>query len=86
VAQSKNELDSITRGRSNVWLVYTLPIQMKAYRPEIWAAIQRDFQTVEVFPGTLGGGGVYVCRQRAPGNAQAADAKAIQTVALNPTK
>lgn len=86
VAQSRVELDSITRGQSNVWLVYTLPIQMKAYRPEIWEAIQRDFKTVEVFPGTLGGGGVYVCRQRTPGNAQAAEGKPIQTVASNPTK
>jgi mannosyltransferase len=85
VAQSKDELDSITRGHANVWLVYTLPIQIRAYRPEIWTAIQRDFQTVEVFPGTLGGGGVYVCRQRTPGNAaQAADAKPLQAVALNP--
>lgn len=87
VAQSRAELDSITRGRNNVWLVYTLPIQIKAYRPEIWDAIQRDFQTVEVFPGTLGGGGVFVCRQRNPGSAtQAADAKLNQAVALNPAK
>lgn len=86
VAQSRAELDSITRGHSNVWLVYTLPIQMKAYRPEIWDAIQRDFKTVEVFPGTLGGGGVYVCRQRTPGDSQAAEAKPIQAVASNPTK
>jgi len=86
VAQSRDELDSITHGRSNVWLVYTLPIQMKAYRPEIWDAIQRDFQTVEVFPGTLGGGGVFVCRQRTSGGGtQAADAKPIQAAALNPT-
>ena len=87
VAQSRAELDSITRGRNNVWLVYTLPIQIKAYRPEIWDAIQRDFQTVEVFPGTLGGGGVFVCRQRNPGSAtQAADAKLNQAAALNPAK
>jgi mannosyltransferase len=87
VAQSRDELDSITQGRTNVWLVYTLPIQIKAYRPEIWDAIQRDFQTVEVFPGTLGGGGVFVCRQRNPENAtQAANAKRIQAVALNPAK
>ena len=87
VAQSKYELDSITRGHANVWLVYTLPIQIKAYRPEVWDAIQRDFQTVEVFPGTLGGGGVYVCRQRTPGSAtQAVDGKPIQAVALSPSK
>lgn len=67
VAQSRDELDAIRYGRSRVWLVYTLPIQIKAYRPEIWRTIEREFQIVEVFPGTLGGGAVYVCRQRAAG-------------------
>lgn len=85
VAQTRAELDSITRGRSNVWLVYTLPIQIKAYRPEIWEAIQQEFRTVEVFPGTLGGGGLYVCRQRTSASAtQAADTKTRQAVALSP--
>jgi hypothetical protein len=64
VAQTQDELDTIRSGRSDVWLVYILPPQLKAYRAEIWKTIQNDFETVEVFPGTLGGGGVYVCRQR----------------------
>ena len=64
VAQSQAELDAVMNNRSNVWLVYILPIQLKAYRADIWNTIQNDFQIVEVFPGTLGGGGVYVCRHR----------------------
>jgi mannosyltransferase len=64
VAQSQAELDAVMSNRSNVWLVYILPIQLKAYRADIWNTIQNEFQIVEVFPGTLGGGGVYVCRQR----------------------
>jgi uncharacterized membrane protein len=70
VAQSQAELDAIRTNRSNVWLVYILPIQLKAYRTDIWNTIQNEFQTVEVFPGTLGGGGVYVCRQRSATSTQ----------------
>src|SRR5262249_54435225 len=70
VAQSRTELDGIRSERPNVWLVYTLPPELKAYRTEMWNTIQRDFETVEIFPGTLGGGGVYVCRQRAASQVQ----------------
>jgi len=63
-AQTQAELDAARQGHSDVWLVYTIPIQVKSYRPEIWRAIQKDFEVVKVFPGTLGGGEVFVCRQR----------------------
>ena len=55
-----------------LWLVYTLPVEVKAFHPEIWAAISSDFEVVRVFPGTLGGGEVYVCREKAPPNANQA--------------
>ncbi len=64
VAQTEIELENARRGNSNVWLVYTLSVEVKAYRPELWQTIQRDFEVVKVFPGTLGGGEVFVCRQR----------------------
>lgn len=64
VAQTQAELDSARRGRAEVWLVYTLPIEVKTYRPEIWQAIESDFSVVKIFPGTLGGGEVFVCKQR----------------------
>ena len=75
VAQSQAELDAVRSQRSNVWLVYILPPQLKAYRTEIWNTIQNDFETVEIFPGTLGGGGVYVCRQRTANHAAQAFSK-----------
>jgi mannosyltransferase len=64
VAQTRAELDAIQRTHSTVWLVYTLPIEVKTYRAEIWDAIQEDFEVVKVFPGTLGDGDVNVCRER----------------------
>jgi hypothetical protein len=65
VADTRAELDELRRSHPQVWLIYTLPIEVKAYRSEIWAAIQDDFEIVKVFPGTLGDGEVNVCRQRA---------------------
>lgn len=63
-AQTETELDAVRQGRSNVWLVYTIPIQVKAYRPDVWKVIEKDFEVVKVFPGTLGGGEVFVCKQK----------------------
>jgi hypothetical protein len=61
-AQTAADLDRLRRDAPGLWLIYTLPIQVKAYHPEIWQSIQTGFETVRVFPGTLGGGEVYVCR------------------------
>jgi hypothetical protein len=64
VAQTSEELAAVRRYPSRLWLVYTLPIEVKAYHPDIWQVIQQDFEVVKVFPGTLGGGEVYVCQPR----------------------
>jgi hypothetical protein len=70
IAQTQKELDEIRRDRSDVWLVYTIPVQVKAYCPDVWQVIESDFSVVNVFPGTLGGGEVYVCRQKPASSAQ----------------
>jgi hypothetical protein len=62
--QTQDELDDVRRRSETVWLVYTTPIHMKAWFPELWDDVQRDFEMVRQFKGTLGGGTVYVCRQR----------------------
>ena len=67
VAQTESELELVRRSGGNTWLVYTLPVEVKTYRPGVWQTIQSDFTVVKVFPGTLGGGEVVVCRQR-PGD------------------
>jgi mannosyltransferase len=71
VAQTNAELNAARPAAANIWLVYTLPVEVKAYHPEIWQTIQSDFAVVKVFPGTLGGGDLVVCRQR-PRNSQQA--------------
>lgn len=70
VAQTQAELDAVWRGHSATWLVYTLPIEVRVYRPEVWHVISQDFEVVKIFPGTLGGGEVYVCRQRTSSDAR----------------
>ena len=63
-AETPEQLDDVRRSHAAVWLVYTIPVELKAYRPEIWKVVDRDFETVKVFPGTLGGGEVHVCREK----------------------
>jgi len=65
VVETESELAAIQNEHETVWLVYTIPIQVKAYCPDIWDEVERDYQVVKVFPGTLGGGEVYVCQKRA---------------------
>jgi 4-amino-4-deoxy-L-arabinose transferase-like glycosyltransferase len=64
IAQSERELEQVQREHSHLWLVYTIPTQLRAFSMEFWKAIQREFEVVKVFPGTLGDGEIYVCRRR----------------------
>lgn len=64
VPKTGAELETVTQSNSNVWLVYTIPIELRAFRPDLWQAIQKDYETVQVFPGTLNGGEVFVCQSR----------------------
>jgi hypothetical protein len=61
---TRADLEAIQRQHQNVWLVYTLPVHVKAWLPDIWDLIEREYEPVRVFPGTLGGGDVTVCRWR----------------------
>jgi mannosyltransferase len=58
------ELENIEQRSKKVWLVYTLAPEIKAFRPDLWQTIERDYETVKIFPGTLNGGEIFVCRKR----------------------
>jgi hypothetical protein len=64
VANSAQELATLRPARARVFLLYTLPIELKAAHPDVWRTVEAEFETVRVFPGTLGGGEVYVSRDR----------------------
>jgi hypothetical protein len=63
VAETEDELSAIGQHYETVWLVYTIPIQVKAYCPGIWEEVEKDYEIVRIFPGTLGGGEIYVCQK-----------------------
>jgi 4-amino-4-deoxy-L-arabinose transferase-like glycosyltransferase len=63
-ADTADQLENMRQGGNRLFLVYTLPIELKAAHPDIWKTVEADFETIKVFPGTLGGGEVYVCRER----------------------
>lgn len=61
---TRPELENYQLENNRLWLVYTIPIEIKAARPELWQMIQNDFEVVKVFPGTLNGGEVFVCQKK----------------------
>jgi len=63
VAKTDSDLEPL-QANQNVWLVYTLPPEIKAFHPEMWRRIETDYEIVRVFPGTLNGGEVFVCRKK----------------------
>jgi uncharacterized membrane protein YedE/YeeE len=63
VAKTDTELLPL-EANQRLWLVYTLAPEIKAFRPDLWQRIESDFEVVQVFPGTLSGGEVFVCRKR----------------------
>ncbi len=64
IVSTPDELAALRANAGRTFLVYTLPIELRAAHAELWKKIQADFQTERVFWGTLGGGEVYVCRDR----------------------
>ncbi len=63
--ESAGQLEAYRAAGRTAWVVYTLPIFLESREPEIWNVLQREFDTVRVFRGTLGGGEVVVCKTRA---------------------
>jgi hypothetical protein len=64
-AWTAGQLAALLGPGGRAFLVYTLPEELRAFHPDLWKAVNTDFDTVRIFPGTLGGGEVYVCRERA---------------------
>jgi hypothetical protein len=64
VAATPEELAAIRQSHARSFVVYTLPIELKAFHPALWQAVQSGYEPVKVFYGSLGGGEVYVCREK----------------------
>jgi len=60
--ESAEQLQAIcSRGRP-VWVVTTFPRYLESWRPSLAAMIREKFEIIRVFPGTVGGGDIYVAR------------------------
>jgi len=46
------------------WLIYAMPNSIRASQPEVWNIIESKFTVVRSFPGTLGGGTIYVSKSK----------------------
>ncbi len=68
LVQTRSELDSALRNNHATWLIYAMPGSIRASEPELWEAIQSKFTLVRAFPGTLGGGAIYVDKSNASGD------------------
>jgi hypothetical protein len=62
--ETRAQLDAVLSRGQVTWLIYTEPIALRAWQPELWGAIQARFTTVRVFPGTLSGGEIFVCKSK----------------------
>jgi hypothetical protein len=64
VAKDSAELTALLRPGGRAFLLYTLPVELRAFHRDLLEIVDADFDTVKVFPGTLAGGEIYVCRER----------------------
>ncbi|MBI1354829.1 MAG: hypothetical protein GC160_10820 [Acidobacteria bacterium] len=62
--ETPEELAAARSRAPGAWLVYTLAPEIRAFQPAVWDTIERDYEPVRRFPGTLGEGEIVVCRPK----------------------
>jgi hypothetical protein len=60
------ELNTIRESSRRTWLVYTFPPVLESVYPDIMQSIQDEFTLEKSFPGTVGGGMIFVSRADRP--------------------
>ena len=65
-ARSREELETDLAPAGATWVLYTLPRYLGATQPDLVAWLERDFELVRSFPGTVGDGAIVVRRRPAP--------------------
>jgi len=56
-----DDLRAVQARARRVWILYTLPTQLRDNHPDLLDLIHSEFQEIRVFDGSLHGGAVYVC-------------------------
>ncbi|MEE2663591.1 MAG: glycosyltransferase family 39 protein [Myxococcota bacterium] len=62
--ESVEQLDRLEEEHASLWIVYSFPTLLRASRPELFARVERGYERVRSFHGTLGDGDVHVLRSR----------------------
>ena len=62
IALTSSQLDTALLGDHATWLVYAMPNSIRSSQPEVWDVIESKFTVIRAFPGTLGGGTIYVSK------------------------
>lgn len=63
-AESLEDLEKYRTAKGRTWVLYTLPRHLEAAQPDLARVLKSDFETVKVFPGTLGDGDIIVRRSK----------------------
>jgi hypothetical protein len=63
---SVEELEELRDHQGDTWVIITLRHLLKRRKPVMYEYLKKEFTPVKVFPGTLGGGAVWVLRDREP--------------------
>ena len=66
-ADTLEELRSAASEEGHTWVLYSFGGYIEAREPSLWNALLHDFEEVEAFHGTLGGGAIVVRRTRTAG-------------------
>jgi len=68
-------LNATRDSAARTWFVYTFPPVLQAVLPEVMASLNRDFEEVARFEGTVSGGTIYVLRADKSSLASASNAR-----------
>lgn len=54
------ELEAVESRHDRTWVLYQFPVRLAAVQPTTWARLQERYRQAAEFPGTLGGGSIFV--------------------------
>ena len=67
IALTRGQLETALLAEHPTWMVYAMPNSIRSSQPEVWDVIENRFIVVRAFPGTLGGGTIYISQSKQRG-------------------
>jgi hypothetical protein len=58
--ETAEQLQAICGRGQPVWAVYTFPRYLESWSPPLAEMLKKQFTVIQVFPGTVGDGDVYI--------------------------